>query len=62
MDEKARQRLIYVETCRYVDRVQEGLNEVMSVDTWQNLVTRIETEMRNAMNGHSALQQQQDPK
>jgi glycerol-3-phosphate cytidylyltransferase-like family protein len=58
MDEKARQRLIYVETCRYVDRVQEGLNEIMSVDAWSKLIARIEIEMRSAMHAPSAAVEQ----
>jgi hypothetical protein len=48
-----RKRLIHVETCRCVGRIQEGLNETLSVEVWEALIAQIESSIEYALGSGS---------
>lgn len=40
------ERLLYQETCRYVERIQESFNQVLSVEEWESTVQEVYLAMK----------------
>ena len=48
------ERLLYQETCRYVERLQESFNQVLSVEEWESTVQEVYLAMKFLIRRHSA--------